>query len=570
VASPVSIIINAADRTKSAFASVKSGLAGLADRARSLGGIIAGLGVGLSLAGFVGTLKKTVDEMDAAAEAAERVGTSVENFSALGYVAKQSGADVQILEDGLLKLTRSLATAKEGSGPAADAFAKLEIDPAKFTDPAAALVALSDKFAALPDGVAKTSLAMDIFGKSGAKMIGMLNQGSDGIRQLADEAEALGVVFDSAAADAAGRLNDNLDKLKAAGTGLGAEVAAQVVPGLTQVSEAMVTAAKEGGLLSAAWVGLGGLGAALFTDTFTPLEKKLADLNAQLARATGGLFQSEGAAARLREQIALLEEQVAAEKKAMAADEERRRAQAAGKADAEAAIAAREKEVESVKAATKAKIAEAERERKALKAAYDDALNDQAKHNAEAAALRTQATSAGASGEDSASVRADAAIAGMALERIRANGGTPEEIRNQAEAVKELAGALEDRAFAGFLAERAAVAEAAAAQASAKAAGERAAAIAEQMESGDAPAGDEAVSQAKEITAAKAEAAQPVSVDITLSDKTNAALEALREMVRLVQLITSTPLQVNAAPPGGTATADAAIKTAALQYGRRS
>ena len=60
---------------------------------------------------------------------------------------------------------------------------------------------MADAFAARPNSVAKSSLALNLFGKDGVAMIPMLNEDRDGIRELMQEAEQFGQVMseDSAA-----------------------------------------------------------------------------------------------------------------------------------------------------------------------------------------------------------------------------------------------------------------------------------------------------------------------------------------------------------------------------------
>ena len=54
---------------------------------------------------------------------------------------------------------------------------------------------IADKFAVMKDGSEKTALALDLFGRAGAKLIPMLNEGSAGISELQEEARALGIVL---------------------------------------------------------------------------------------------------------------------------------------------------------------------------------------------------------------------------------------------------------------------------------------------------------------------------------------------------------------------------------------
>lgn len=65
----------------------------------------------------------------------------------------------------------------------------------KNKDFSAILLDVADKFKAMPDGAEKTAAALDLFGRSGASMIKILNNGSDGIKDLEDRAKKLGLTL---------------------------------------------------------------------------------------------------------------------------------------------------------------------------------------------------------------------------------------------------------------------------------------------------------------------------------------------------------------------------------------
>ncbi len=54
---------------------------------------------------------------------------------------------------------------------------------------------VADQFQKMPDGPEKTALAMQLFGKAGASMIGMLNLGRDGLKEFADESDKMGTTL---------------------------------------------------------------------------------------------------------------------------------------------------------------------------------------------------------------------------------------------------------------------------------------------------------------------------------------------------------------------------------------
>jgi hypothetical protein len=70
---------------------------------------------------------------------------------------------------------------------------------------------VADKFAEYEDGAAKTALAVQIFGKSGADLIPLLNGGSEALDQFDDMARKLGLTLDDETAKNAEKFNDTVD-----------------------------------------------------------------------------------------------------------------------------------------------------------------------------------------------------------------------------------------------------------------------------------------------------------------------------------------------------------------------
>lgn len=103
-------------------------------------------------------------------------------------------------------------------------------------------------FAGLPDGPEKTALALKVFGKAGAELIPLLNEGQSGIAAYTSELERLGGVVTPEAAAQADQFNDNLDKLKVAVGGLALQVAGDLLPDMIALTESFVsnTTAGEG------------------------------------------------------------------------------------------------------------------------------------------------------------------------------------------------------------------------------------------------------------------------------------------------------------------------------------
>lgn len=247
------ILISAVDQTKTAFDSIKRGLGGLTDTAKGVNGVLANLGVAVSVAGLTAMVKSAIDTGDALDEMSQRVGVSVETLSVWKPAAEQSGVSGESFEKGLRKLSTTMLEAATGSEDAARNFAAVGVEfknqdgTLRATDQV--LLDLAERFKAMPDGAEKTALAVQLFGKAGADLIPFLNQGRDGINELAAEMQALGVQMSSETAAQAGNFNDALDKLHLATKSIGNQIIASLLPALNDMAGGMVESAKQGGML---------------------------------------------------------------------------------------------------------------------------------------------------------------------------------------------------------------------------------------------------------------------------------------------------------------------------------
>src|SRR5690606_5641102 len=93
--------------------------------------------------------------------------------------------------------------------------------------------------AAMEDGSVKTALAMNIFGRAGTQLIPMLNQGRDGLAQMAAESDRLGQTITTEAGQAAEAFNDDLTRLNAVMGGIANQIMQAVVPSLKDMTATM-------------------------------------------------------------------------------------------------------------------------------------------------------------------------------------------------------------------------------------------------------------------------------------------------------------------------------------------
>lgn len=237
------ILITAVDQTRTALDGIRNNLGRLGDETRRVQGLLAGLGVSLTLGAFAALVKGAIDSADELNKLSQKIGISVEALSTLQFAAQLSDVGLDTLKTGLKGLSANLTEARSGLGEGAALFQALGIsveDAAgnlKSSD--TILLEIADRFASFEDGATKTALAVKLFGKSGMDMIPFLNQGASGIRTLMQEAERLGLKLSTETAQAAEAFNDNLTALRASSSGLGISLATELLAPLRVVTDAI-------------------------------------------------------------------------------------------------------------------------------------------------------------------------------------------------------------------------------------------------------------------------------------------------------------------------------------------
>lgn len=216
-----------------------------------LKGFAQGIGQAFSFRAVVDSIFSISDALDETAKSAQKVGVSVEEFTALQYAADLSGVSVETMTTALGKLSANMYDLSDSNTEAAKSLKMLGVTADMTSDQG--LSQIADKFAKMPDGVNKTALAMQIFGKSGKDLIPLLNEGADGIAALKEEAAKLGVVMDGDAAAAAENFNDNMSRMKAGAHGVALQFTQGMMPALSQLSNALVQANTN----TSAWKDLG-------------------------------------------------------------------------------------------------------------------------------------------------------------------------------------------------------------------------------------------------------------------------------------------------------------------------
>lgn len=207
------------------------------------GTALGAIGVGLSASVFAGWIKGAINAADEASKLAQKAGLAVKDVAGLTLAFEQSGLTAGDVAGAMSKLSRGMA-----DGNKAFAAMGLTAQNADGTlkSTRQMLGEVAGKFEGYADGAGKTALAMELFGKSGADMIPLLNGGAAALDEFDAMAKTLGLTLDEETAKNAEKFNDTLDLMGKAGQGVATQIAAQLLPTLTSVAGELFNTMTQG------------------------------------------------------------------------------------------------------------------------------------------------------------------------------------------------------------------------------------------------------------------------------------------------------------------------------------
>lgn len=240
--------IEADDRTKAAFATATQNARGFdrvindITRRGGLGAALGAVGLGATAAMITREVNETAASFDDLRERAGNFGMLSEELDTLEYAAGKTGVSTEELSVSLKTLMTQMTAAQDKTSPAAELFKTLGVE---INDTSGRMKSATTVMAEIADGMGRlgsaeqaVAVSRGLFGKSGHTMINMLKDGSDGFRENIAEGYALGARYEEMTVlgdrykDAQDRLNRSLRSTKDA-------IAAEALPGLTLLAEAM-------------------------------------------------------------------------------------------------------------------------------------------------------------------------------------------------------------------------------------------------------------------------------------------------------------------------------------------
>ena len=207
------------------WAKVKSAMTGVAGKLVALAGV-----GGMILLG-----KRALETGDIIHKLNLRLGISTEALSELQHVSNLSGVSFQTTAKSYQKMSENISDASMGIGTAKDSIADLNMDLATLhaMSPERQFEAIADAMTGITNQSDKIRIAADIFGGRGVEMLQIMDKGADGIREMRDQAQRLGMTLSQDAANKIAAFNDSMVRLSGAVMGAARSIMAAMGPALT-------------------------------------------------------------------------------------------------------------------------------------------------------------------------------------------------------------------------------------------------------------------------------------------------------------------------------------------------
>lgn len=204
-----------------------------------LAGVMASLGstVASSLSSFV-------EYSTGVGDLAAKIGASAQDLQKFQYAALMSGSSGEELAGAVEILGKTLGQVASGKNKAIpEMFKQLGVslyDANGHLKTATELLPeIANCMRSQETATQKSYIATTLFGKSGQGLIQMLEQGSEGLNELANDAEHLGIVLEDDVLDVAGEYDDAMNRLQTSLQGVQFAIAQKVLPVLTPLVESL-------------------------------------------------------------------------------------------------------------------------------------------------------------------------------------------------------------------------------------------------------------------------------------------------------------------------------------------
>jgi len=161
-------------------------------------------------------VKAALNNIDALTKTADKLGITTEALSAFHHAADLAGVNNETFNKSIQKMGIAISEAATGTGLAKDSLEELNLSAFSLTKLPLPqqLGIIADALKGVESQTTKVRIASEIFGARGTDMLNMLAGGSEGLREMAEEAKHLGLSISRVDAAKIEAANDAVTRAK--------------------------------------------------------------------------------------------------------------------------------------------------------------------------------------------------------------------------------------------------------------------------------------------------------------------------------------------------------------------
>lgn len=212
------------------------------------------IGAGAGIAGLGSKLAKEALAWNLSVKKMQSLtGATAEQASTFLSVANYMGVATDVSTVAFAKFAKAVSNAQDKMQVASaegklatDMFSRLgiSIDQIEGKNTLEVFKVIQDRLRNMKDGAEKTRIEMELFGKTGYQLHGMLNMSADAMKQVEDRARAMGLIIDDEAARKSAVFNRQLKDMEQTGKRLAIMIGQELLPVVMEYAQGAINLTK--------------------------------------------------------------------------------------------------------------------------------------------------------------------------------------------------------------------------------------------------------------------------------------------------------------------------------------
>lgn len=212
------------------------------------------IGAGAGIAGLGSKLAKEALAWNLSVKKMQSLtGATAEQASTFLSVANYMGVATDVSTVAFAKFAKAVSNAQDKMQVASaegklatDMFSRLgiSIDQIEGKNTLEVFKVIQDRLRNMKDGAEKTRIEMELFGKTGYQLHGMLNMSAEAMKQVEDRARAMGLIIDDEAARKSAAFNRQLKDMEQTGKRLAIMIGQELLPVVMEYAQGAINLTK--------------------------------------------------------------------------------------------------------------------------------------------------------------------------------------------------------------------------------------------------------------------------------------------------------------------------------------